>query len=52
MTNVEHKFENIQTAFDILSKLVLRDHSKWGANKNEHKEGDNAHPNFSSKSSK
>ena len=43
---VEHKFVNMQIAFDILSKLVFKDHSKWGANKNEHKEGDNAHANF------
>ena len=31
-----HKFANIQTAFDILSTLVLRDNSKWRANKSEH----------------
>ena len=38
--------------FDILSTLVLRDHSKWRANKNERGEGDNAHPNILSKSNK
>ena len=42
----------IQSAFDILSTLVLRDHSKWKPNKNEHGEGDNAYPNFYSKSNK
>ena len=46
------QYTNIQTAFDILSKLVLRDHSKWRANKTEHGKGDNAHPNFHSKSNK
>ena len=47
---MKHKFANIQTAFDILSILVSRDHSKWRSKKNEHGEGDNAHPNFRSKS--
>ena len=46
------QYTNIQTAFDSLSKLVLRDHSKWRANKTEHEKGDNAHPNFHSKSNK
>ena len=32
----EHEFANIQTAFQILSTLVLRDHPKWRANKSEH----------------
>ena len=31
-----HKFANIQTAFDIWSTLVLRDNSKWRANKSEY----------------
>ena len=47
-----HKFANIQTAFDILSTLVLRDNSKWRANKSEHGKVDNNHPNFRSKSNK
>ena len=33
---MEHNFANIKTAFDFLSTLVLRDQSKWRANKNEH----------------
>ena len=36
---MEHKFANIQIAFDFLSVLKLRDHSKWRAKKNEHGEG-------------
>ena len=40
----------MQTALDFVSTLVLKDHSKWKANKNEHGEGDNAHPNVRSKS--
>ena len=32
---VERKFTNIQTGFDFLSALVLRDHSKWRAIKSE-----------------
>ena len=35
---MEHNFTNIKTAFDILSTLVLKDQSKWSANKNEHGE--------------
>ena len=35
---MKHNFANIKTVFDFLSTLVLRDQSKWGANKNEHKE--------------
>ena len=35
-----------------MSTLVLRDHSKWRASKNEHGMWDNAHPNFPSKSNK
>ena len=36
---MEHKFANIQIAFDFLSVLKLRDHYKWRAKKNEHGEG-------------
>ena len=36
----------------FLSTFVLKDHSKWKANKNEHGDGDNAHPNVHSKSDK
>ena len=36
LIKVEHKFANIQIVFDFLSILILRDHSKWGANKNKH----------------
>ena len=36
---VEHKFANIQIAFDFLSTLTLREHSKWRANKKEPREG-------------
>ena len=36
---MEHTFANIQTAFDFLSVLKLRDHFKWRAKKNEHGEG-------------
>ena len=35
---MEHNFENINSAFDFLSTLVLRNQSKWRANKNEHGE--------------
>ena len=42
----------MQTAFDFLSVLKLRDHSKWRAKKNEHGGGDDAHPNFHSKNNK
>ena len=35
---MEHNFANIKTAFDFLSTLLLRDKSKWTANKNEHGE--------------
>ena len=38
LNKAERKFENIQIAFDFLSVLNLKDHSKWGANKNEHGE--------------
>ena len=41
-----------QIAFDFLSILILRDHSKWRASKNEHRGGNNAYPNVSSKSIK
>ena len=51
-TKVEHKLTNMQTAFDILSTLVLRDYSKWTSNKDERGEENNAHPNFRSKSNK
>ena len=40
----------MQTAFDFLLTLVLKDHSKWKENKNEHGKGVNAHPNVDSKS--
>ena len=36
---MEHKFANIQIVFDFLTTLVLRDHSKWRANKKEHGQG-------------
>ena len=36
---MERKFTNIQIAFDFLSVLKLRDHSKWRAKKNEHRQG-------------
>ena len=49
---MEHKFPIIKTAFDILSTLVLRDHSKWRANKNKLGEGNNAHQNFCYKNNK
>ena len=49
---MEHKLVNIQNALNFLSTLVLRGHCKWRANKNEHEEGDNVHPNFRSKSNK
>ena len=37
----------MQTVFEFLSPLLLRDHSKWRANMGR----DNAHPNVRSKSS-
>ena len=33
---MEHNFVNIKTEYDVLSTLVLRDQSKWRANKSEH----------------
>ena len=39
LNKVEHKFANMQMAFDFLSVLELRDHSKWRAKKNEHRGG-------------
>ena len=39
LNKVEHKFGNIQIAFDFLSILILRDHSEWRANKNKRGEG-------------
>ena len=36
---MEHKFTNIQIAFDFLSVLKIWDPSKWRAKKNEHGEG-------------
>ena len=51
-TKVERKLANIQTAFDILSTLVLRNHSKWRADKTKHGEGDDVHLNFRSKRNK
>ena len=42
----------MKTALDFLSTLVLKDHSKRKANKDEHGEGNNAHPNVRSKSNK
>ena len=42
----------MQTALDLLLTLVLRDHLKQRANKNEYGERDNVHPNFCSKSNK
>ena len=39
LNKVEHKFANTQIAFDFLSVLKLRDHSKWRAKENEHGEG-------------
>ena len=47
-----HKFANIQTVFGFLPTLVLRDHSKWRANKTEHGKGDNVHLNVRHKSNK
>ena len=38
------------TALDFLLTLPLKNRSKWKANKNEHGEGNNAHPNVRSKS--
>ena len=39
LNKVEQKFTNIQIAFDFLPVLILRDHSKWRANKDEYGEG-------------
>ena len=39
LNKVEHKFANIQIAFDFLSVRTLRDHSKQSSNKNEHGDG-------------
>ena len=39
LSKVEHKFANIQIAFDFSSVLKLRDHSKWREKENEHGEG-------------
>ena len=49
---MENMFANIQTAFDFLWTLVLKDQSKWRANKNEHGEGDNSHLKVRCKSKK
>ena len=51
---MEHKFANIQTAFDFLSTLLNLngDQSKWRGNKDEHEEGYNAYPKFRPKSNK
>ena len=40
----------MQGELDFLSALVLKDRSKWKANKSKHREGDNAHSNVRSKS--
>ena len=42
----------MQTAFNFLSTLVLLDHSKWRANKNEHGKVDIAHPKVCPKNNK
>ena len=49
---MEHKFANIQIAFDFLSVRTLRDHSKRRGQKNEHGDGINADSNVHSKSNK
>ena len=49
---MEHKVPNIQIAFDFLSVLKLRDHSKQRGQKNEHGDGINAASNVRSKSNK
>ena len=49
---MEHKFANVQIAFDFLSVLKLRDHSKWRAKKKQTWGGDNTHPKVRSKSNK
>ena len=36
---MEHKFANVQIAFDFLSILKLMDGSKWRTKKNEHGQG-------------
>ena len=51
-STVKNTFVNIQIAFDFLSTLALRDHSKWRVNKNKLERGNNAHPNVYSKSNK
>ena len=45
---MERKFANIQNAFDFLSVLIVRDHSKWWAKQKRTCRGDNAHPNVRS----
>ena len=52
LNKVEHKFANIQIAFDFLSVRTLRDHSKRRGQKNEHGDGINADSNVHSKSNK
>ena len=47
---MELKLANISNATGFLSTLVLRDHSKWRANKHKDEEEHNAHLNFRSKS--
>ena len=49
---MEDKFTNMQIAFDFLSSLALKEHSKWRANRNEHGMGNNAYPNVRSRSNK
>ena len=36
---MEYNFANIEIAFDLLSVLILKDYSKWRANKNKHGKG-------------
>ena len=50
---MENKFANIKNCIRFfLSTLVLRDQSKWIANKNKHGEVYNAHRKVFSKSNK
>ena len=35
LNNAEQKFANMRIAFHFLSRLKLRDYSKWRANKNQ-----------------
>ena len=51
LNKMEYKFANIQNAFDFLSILMLRNHSKWEQTK-MNMERDNAHPNVRSNSKK